>query len=75
MQTRKTIIAAALVWMAGLLGIILFQDVFADPVGRSFRYTDGDRHTGCYLFYGGRYAHAETTERRTAGFTAASLSR
>ena len=29
MQTRKTIIAAALVWMAGLLGIILFQDVFA----------------------------------------------
>ena len=29
MQTRKTIIAAALVWMAGLLGIILFQNVFA----------------------------------------------
>ena len=29
MQTRNTIIAAALVWMAGLLGIILFQDVFA----------------------------------------------
>ena len=46
-----------------------------NDLANSFRYTDGDRHTGCYLFYGGRYAHAETTERRTAGFTAASLSR
>jgi len=76
MQTRKTIIAAALVWMAGLLGIILFQDVFAGSLlGAVLGILMVIVTLAATYFYGGRYAHAETTERRTAGFTAASLSR